>query len=125
MPEVIKPRNFVCIRTMTYESAEEAKVLRSIWGRGDLQNTVFAILDPYGRPIVNGQRSPQRIFRDSADMASYMDQVAAHYRSYGDPTWLPVVDTVRLGLNVAACDSRPLVIVVAPTKPKETAFKPD
>ena len=108
---------------MTYESAEEAKVLRSIWGRGDLQNTVFAILDPYGRPIVNGQRSPQRIFRDSTDMATYMDQVAAHYRGHGDPTWLPVVDTVRLGLNVAACDSRPLVIVVAPTKTERDSLQ--
>lgn len=101
---------------MTYESAEEAKILRSIWGQGDLQNTVFAILDPYGRSIVNGQRSPMRVFRDASDMATYMDKVAAHFRGYGSPTWLPVVDTVRLGLNVAACDNRPLVIVVAATK---------
>ncbi|HMP51003.1 MAG TPA: thioredoxin family protein, partial [Candidatus Melainabacteria bacterium] len=101
---------------MTYESAEEARILRSIWGQGDLQNTVFAILDPYGRSIVNGQRSPMRVFRDASDMATYMDKVAAHYRGYGSPTWLPGVDTVRLGLNVAACDNRPLVIVVAATK---------
>ncbi|MBI1271120.1 hypothetical protein GC174_11875 [bacterium] len=56
---------------MTYESAEEAKVLRSIWGQGDLQKTVFAILAPYCRPIVNAQRSPLLTFRDFADMTSY------------------------------------------------------
>ena len=54
---VAASRKFVCIRLSTYEDAEEAEFLRSIYvGRsGDLENTVFAILSP------DGKRTPRQI----------------------------------------------------------------
>ena len=117
-PSVIKAsRDFVCIRLMSYESAEEAKVLKRYWRPGsELQNTVFAILDPNGRALTRGTRSPKRFYRDANDMANSMNQIASSYRKRGNPGQLPVVDTVRLGMNVAACDSRPLAIIVSKNK---------
>jgi hypothetical protein len=99
---------------MTYESASEAEVLKSLWRPGaPLENTVFAILDPNGRPVIRGGRSPDFVFRDSSDMASTMNQISQYYNSHGGtPEALPSVDTVRLAIDVAACDKRPLAIVV-------------
>ena len=113
--EVIRAsRNFVCVRMMTYESAQEAEVLKTLWRQGQpLENTVFAILDPRGRTILNGGRSPMRLFRDSYEMANSMNQIAAHYnRGKLEADEIPSVDTVRLGIDVAACDKRPLAVVV-------------
>lgn len=115
-PNVIKAsRDFVCVRMMTYESASEAQLLKTLW-RPDapLENTVFAILDPDGRSIVRGGRSPQMVFRDADDMTTHMNEIARYYGSNGAsvPKALPTVDTVRLAVDVAACDKRPLVIVV-------------
>lgn len=100
---------------MTYESASEADVLKSFWRPGaPLENTIFAILDPQGRPIINGGRSPKWVFRDSADMSKIMNQISAHYTGNNQvQNELPAVDTVRLAVDVAACDKRPLAIVVA------------
>jgi len=105
---------------MTYESASEASLLKTLW-RPDapLENTIFAILDPYGRSIVRGGRSPQMVYRDADDMASNMNEIARYYGSGGRssvPKELPTVDTVRLAVDVAACDKRPLVIVVGQTE---------
>lgn len=116
MQNVIKAsRNFICVRMMTYESASEAEFLKTLW-RPDapLENTIFAILDPDGRSIVRGGRSPQMVFQDAEDMASHMNEIARYYGSNGNsvPKELPTVDTVRLAVDVAACDKRPLVIVV-------------
>lgn len=115
-PNVIQAsRSFVCVRMMTYESASEAELLKTLW-RPDapLENTIFAILDPEGRSIVRGGRSPQMVFRDADDMAARMNEIAHYYGSNGVvvPKELPAVDTVRLAIDVAACDKRPLVIVV-------------
>ena len=99
---------------MTYESASEAEVFKTLWRPGaPLENTVFAILDPNGHAIVRGGRSPHMVFRDSSEMASQMNEIARYYNSGGafSPRELPAVDTVRLAVDVAACDKRPLVIV--------------
>ncbi len=105
---------------MTYESESEAQVLKQLW-RPDapLENTVFAILDPWARPILLGGRSPIHVFRDSADMARAMNDISRHYVSAGrgaQPDALPAVDTLRLAIDVAACDKRPLAIVVGRTE---------
>jgi hypothetical protein len=41
-----------------------------------------------------------------------MDYVAKNYHAVDNPHELPIVNTVRLGMNVAACDKLPLAIVV-------------
>jgi hypothetical protein len=99
---------------MTYESASEAEVLQALWRPGaPLENTVFAILDPTARPILRGGRSPSMMFRDSADLAKTMDEVARNYQSNKNtPETLPLIDSVRLAVDVAACDHRPLVVVL-------------
>lgn len=98
---------------MTYENASEADVLKSLWRPGaPLENTLFALLDPNGRALTRGTRSPGWIFRDAAAMAQGMNDLARQYPGHGVLHGLPVVDTVRLGLNVAACDKLPLAIVV-------------
>ena len=46
-------------------------------------------------------------------MAAAMDEIAERYEksSPKDPAALPVTEDVRLGLDIAACDGQPLVIV--------------
>lgn len=109
---------------MTYESEKEASVLRSFW-RPDapLENTVFVILDPYGRPLIRGARSPKMQFDDSSAMAATMNQIAARYRGNSAGSGLPAVATFRLALNVAACDKRPLAIVVGDSIQERTALE--
>lgn len=55
-PEVVRAsRQFVCIRLATYESFEEAQMLRGIFlgGSGQVENTTFALLSPDGKtPLV-------------------------------------------------------------------------
>ncbi len=48
-------------------------------------------------------------------MANGLDQIAKKYHPYGEQRALPTVATVRLGINVAACDKLPLAIVVGDT----------
>jgi hypothetical protein len=107
-------RRFVCVRLATYESAAEAKLLSSIFvGRsGQLENTVFAILAPDGKTqLVRPGRSPAWAYRDAAEMSAGMKRIADRYDAKGAKGTLPTVKTVRLALNVAACDRLPLVVV--------------
>ncbi len=101
---------------MTYESASEAEFLKTLWRPGaPLENTVFAILDPYGRPITRGSRSPDWLFRDSTDMANALYEISRHYQTNSTLKYLPTVSSVRLGMNVAACDKLPIAIIVGDT----------
>jgi hypothetical protein len=115
-------REFICIRPQTYENAEEAKVLASYFrGRsGQLENTVFCIFSPDGKTkLCRSGRSPKMGFRDSKDMASFMIITSSKYKPKKEITSLPFLEDVRLGLNVASCDLRPLVILF---NPKKSAF---
>ena len=111
-------RKFVCVRLLTYEDAAEAKFLKSLFlgGSGDLENTLFAILAPDGKKVlVRAHRSPHHDFEDAAQLADTMNRVA---RTVGEPKMrgdlpLPLVANVRLALNTAACDGRPLVAIVS------------
>ncbi len=99
---------------MTYEDAGEVEVLQSLWRPGaPLENTVFAILDPQGHPLTRGSRSPDWLFRNESDMATSLTYLANRYQSSAAHSNLPVVSTVRLGMNVAACDKLPLAIVLS------------
>ena len=117
-PKVIEAsRHFVCIRLLTYESKEEAKVIKSVFiGRsGDLENTVFALLTPEGETVGRAGRSPEQVFEGPEALAAEMDRVAkAHPAKKGFSHELPVAKNIRLALNVAACDRLPLVVALHP-----------
>ncbi len=113
---VTASRNFICIRPQTYESAEEAKFLESIFrGRsGKLENTVFCLFAPDGKTkLTRSGRSPKMVFRDAGEMVSFMDKSGSKYRAKSSIKSLPYLEDVRLGLNVASCDLRPLVILIS------------
>jgi len=116
-PEVVQAsRQFVCIRLATYESFEEAQVLRGIFlgGSGQVENTTFALLSPDGKvPLVYSGRSPDFAFVNSGQMASTMGRISQHYRGRASGE-LPTVVNLRLALNVGACDGLPVVALVSP-----------
>jgi hypothetical protein len=115
-------RAFVCVRLATYESASEAVVLKSFFvGRsGELENSTFAILAPDGKTkLTRAGRSPSFAYGRNASapaaMAAEMNRLAKRYpgkRAALKAAPLPLVADVRLGINIAACDSLPLVVVV-------------
>ena len=117
-------RSFVCARLATYESAEEAELLSAfdVGRSGQLENTVFAILAPDGETeLVRSGRSPHLAFGDGPEaaerMAQAMKRIARQYpgranEGIGDAAVLPTVDSVRLALNVAACDGLPLTVAL-------------
>lgn len=116
-PEVVRAsRKFVCIRLATYEDAQEARLLTSLFvgGSGQLENTTFAILSPDGqRPLVRSGRSPDFAFRDAADMATQMDQIARQFGVQPGPAGgLPALSDFRLAVNVAACENQLLLVLV-------------
>jgi hypothetical protein len=132
---VAASRRFVCIRLLTYESAEEAKVLKSLFvGRsGQLENTTFALLASDGATkLARAGRSPDFAFRGGEDrtgaqeMAAAMSEIAfRHERTETgtlDATALPLTKTVRLALDVAACDGLPLVVAFGDDAAKRAAL---
>ncbi len=114
---VAASRKFICIRLGTYENKQDADFLGSIFsGRsGVLENTVFTVFAPDGkRQLVRAGRGPR--YSDGAEMARELERMAQRYpyrRSSSSLRALPCVPTVRLALNVAACDSLPLAVVLA------------
>src|SRR5262245_20129203 len=113
---VAAARAFVCVRLTTYENQQEADLLRTIFvGRsGEVENTTFALLAPDGKqPLTRSGRSPRE--HGSSQMAEMMNSIARQYpgrKVEGDPE-LPKVPNVRLALDVAACDSQPLILLIA------------
>ncbi len=116
-PEVVQAsRKFICIRLATYESFEEAQMLRGIFlgGSGQVENTTFALLSPDGRtPLVYSGRSPDFAFVSSQQMAATMVRISERYqgRASGE---LPAVVNLRLAVNVAACDGLPVLALTSP-----------
>jgi len=118
-------REWICVRPATYESAAEAKIL-SRWfsGRdGDLENTTFALLDPSGeRALARAGRGPEMVYAGSKDFAAALRQLAGDFEAKEGTAKLPMVADLRLGLNVAASDGLPLVVIVAAAKAKREAL---
>jgi hypothetical protein len=117
-PEVVQAsRKWTCIRVATYENAEEAEYLKGIFsGRsGELENTVFAFMDPTARKHLTApSRGPRGTFSGPHDLASAMDQMAQSYRASAPVSdELPKVESLRLALNIAACEGLPVVVVVS------------
>ena len=117
-PEVIAAsRNFVCVRLTTYENKDENEFLKSfhVTGSGEVENTLFTILAADGkRTLARAARSARQTFGDSITMALTMNRISRDYPakplSEGRPE-LPVVSNLRLAIDVAACDNRPLVVL--------------
>src|ERR1051325_11169013 len=108
-PVIQASRRFVCIRTLTYEDAEERDFQRALFiGRsGDVENTTFCVLSPDGKqPITRAGRGIHQVFQSPDQMASWMGEAAAYYEgerskagSKPEPlAALPLVASVRLGL---------------------------
>ncbi len=119
-------RDFVCIRLATYESKEEAEFLQPLvrTRSGDLENTVFALMDPDAtRTIGRTGRSPQQIYRHPGQLVDTMKKIAAAYPGKGDyVNRLPQMSDFRLALNVASCDGLPLVVAVGEQADRRNAM---
>lgn len=114
-------RNFVCIRLATYEDRQEAEYLREVFtGRsGELENTVFAMMNPAADEyLVRPGRGPNFAFRSAAEMAEEMERISKQFPGNASvlASELPVpqMKNFRLALNVASCDGLPLVVVLLP-----------
>lgn len=107
-------RNFVCMRLATFEDAEEAKFLKKIYGRnGALENTVYAFLDPSGKTLTRASRGPR--YRNPGQMVKLMDGIASKYdgaNKLWSDTQLPEMKNATLAINVASCDSLPVLLAV-------------
>ena len=81
-------RDFVCIRTATYEDKTEAIFLKSTFlGRagGDLRNFGFCILSPDGkRQLRRSNRGPNFTYANSKEMVADLRQIAKPIFSKGD-----------------------------------------
>lgn len=112
---VTASRDWVCVRPATYESAEEAEVLLSYFkGRsGALENTVFALLDSEGELIsFRAGRGPSMLYDDPEEMAAELEEHGKAPEK-NERRALPRIANLRLAMNVAACDSMPLVVAFA------------
>ena len=109
-------RDFVCIRTATYEDKQEAKFLKkTLFGGGDdLRNFGFSILSPdASRKLKQSNRGPNFAYQDAGQMGADLRRIAKQYSQQKDDAihGLPQMKNVRLGLNVASCDGLPCIVV--------------
>ena len=133
-PVIQASRRFVCIRTLTYEDAEERDFQRTLFiGRsGDVENTTFCILSPDAtKPITRAGRSVHQIFQSPQQMHDWMGEAADYYDAERKKAGLksealsalPRVPNVRLGLNTAAADDLPLVVLYGKTREETTRLE--
>ena len=117
-------RDFVCIRTVTYEDKQETEYLKwAFLGRagGDLRNFGFCVLSADGkRQIRRSVRGPNFVYKNSAAMAADLRSIAQQFPAKPTATAsnprVPQMKSVRLGINVASCDGLPCVVVVGKDK---------
>ena len=118
--KVIKAsRDFVCIRTATYEDKREAVFLKSTFlGRsGKLRNFGYCVLSPDAtRKLRRSDRGPNFFYADSNEMAKDLRRIAEQYSGQSTAkkpsSVVPQVKSVRLGVNVASCDGLPIIVAV-------------
>ena len=116
-------RGFVCVRLATYESASEGTFLKALarTRSGELENTVFAVLEPDGKTkIGRAGRSQNHVFRSRNPdtqvriAAETLKRIAKKFPGVAPVRALPLMADVRRALNVAACDMLPVVVAVGP-----------
>ena len=112
-------RNFVCIRTATYEDKGEAEFLKRTFRRmaSDLRNFAFCILSPDGKKkLRQSDRGPNYVYADSKEMAADLRKIASDYSGTAKlkaaTASVPQMKSVRLGINVASCDGLPCVVTL-------------
>jgi hypothetical protein len=100
--------------------AGEAEFMNSIHrGRSaELENTVFTVLAPDGEtPLVRASRSPGMSYGSPERLVKALEGFTERYSKTRKRTKqvpaLPVYEDLRLSLDVASCDSRPLLVVWA------------
>jgi hypothetical protein len=111
---VAASREFVCARLITFEDTSEAALMKRLIGGRSLVNTAFTIMDPAGKkPLVRAGRSTKRAFKDPAAMVRSMKKIAADYSAKNQVSHqgLPLLEDVRIALNVTQCDGQQLVII--------------
>jgi hypothetical protein len=113
-------RSFVCIRLTTYEDADEAKFSKQLvrTRSGDVENTSFALLEPDGKTALSRtNRSMRGLYASADDLAKAMTDIAKKFpgnaKAKDSPAVLPLTLTGKLGVNVAAADHLPLIVVLA------------
>jgi hypothetical protein len=115
-PQVVAAsRDFVCVRLATYEDPTEASWLKDFTrtGSGQLENTVFGILAPDGvKKLVRSSRGVDHLYAGPDQFAEALKKIASKYPNTTAPSQLPLVASARLGVNIAAADNQPLVVVV-------------
>ena len=112
-------RSYVCIRLATYENKTEQKFLRGLNGLtgSNVNNTTFTILTPNGKhALLWPSRSPRFNFGTARRLVASMQKTLKDYPRRKPATAetmpLPKAANVRLGLNIAASDNLPLVLIV-------------
>ena len=82
-------------------------------GGGELRNTTFALLDPSGeKALARTGRSPQMVYKNIDSFAVNLASLANKFESEVGIKSLPLMPSLRLGLNIAACDGIPLVVII-------------
>lgn len=121
---VTASRAFVCVRPQTYESHEEVEVLSYVFaGRDGLRNTSFGLLDPSGKKLTRGSRSPDMTYGSPEKFTEALLEIGGQYEEKAKPiAALPTLANLRLALNVAAADLRPLVVVRADDEKERKAL---
>ncbi len=86
---------------------------------------MFCLLEPDGKSrLTRAGRSPGQQFDDPAAFAAFLRKSFEPYADSAKPIGkLPVVNSLALGLNVAACDSAPLVVLRAESKRELAALE--
>ncbi|MFK7740620.1 MAG: hypothetical protein AB8H80_09880 [Planctomycetota bacterium] len=73
---------------------------------------MFALLDPQGKKLTRGSRSPKMTYGSVTRFVAALDEISSRYADRAKTIQaLPVIKNLRLALNVAAADLRPLVIL--------------
>src|SRR5262245_32562507 len=129
---VAASKGWVCARLLTYESADEAKLLTSFFvGRsGTLENTTFVLVSPDGKsPLTRGGRSPDMVVpgraHGDAALAELLEKEGTRFpekaESAKESPLVPYLVDARRGLDAASCDLLPLAIVIAKDAAERTA----
>ena len=113
-------RQFVCVRLTTYEDESEAKFSKQLvrTRSGEVENTSFALFEPDGKTkLSKSGRGMRGIYSSADDMAKAMTDIAKKFpgksKDNEAPTKLPYTLNAKLGVNVAAADHIPLIVILS------------